>query len=1216
MKCIAICCTTALAVATAFPVDRVWVGPTSGGLWHDAQNWDPAGRMTADDVAVFRPSGSLSLTVAYDGSNYNFAKGMRFESGTTFIGHDPSVAEDDYRGYIRLTSASEGAVFTNDFHVADGAVCVISNACIAGAQKRAAIRRTGGGTMTLQGPRWGDDWGKLAGWIFEGGVTILRCEGNNQISAPIHIRSGAVLRSPCNYAFHAQETPIEIDAGGVLDLEGAGTVYMAGFRGAGALTNVATIANLSLAGGPYRISGHVYPAASRSFATLQFSARDDAQVEADWKILLADADAFSQVRVEFPSCDGAPLGFAAGVSSFNVGTIQGNDASMLTLEDEDGAPITLTATFYNPAKFRMKGSGTFLSNAEACPIAGPLVDLSGLTGTLGATVGEVTIGDGTAVNWPQTDNRLSFVCHGEGMTGGGITFMAPAAGEVVLTNRIAGTGRYTFSGGLTLLDADTDGSWWRIRDNADVTVAGGDAVVAGYGLYLYPKSKLTVRDGAVMRGPSRMPTADFRGNVLKQWAGAELNFGRTDGTLAVAAGGHLCLDAPTTSFSLTDGGVLELFSAPADVAGDWLFDGGELHLNPATLGYTFNATPSVADARLRVGPKGLTLRALPKTALHEDDTMQFVFRRPFEPSDEAEGAGGITRRGGGFFDFWHPLTIRGTFANLDGTLRLPNRVEIREATVSLFGTGDFRLGNARIEYANAIAEPFVARLGTGGRFLYDGAATIRVRAKADSPVQTLELGELTRGSEGAALYFWDADATAGVSYNDSAAGAKVTFAQTPATTADGRIDQPVFVYAGDRFDFSRYTEAEGLKAFTAYAAWETADETKTVRTPSSVTRVTADTAVGALRVDGVTSTYGSRSPLVLEAGVTLTIGHGTTPACLILNAGASWAPATIRGAGALSFGDREGVIVANNRVVTESEEFAAIHVPIVRANGLTITRAATLNAANGVALCANNSYAGPTRVFGTRVMPRAAGAFSSGVVEIGAGELQGGVLMMDVEGLTLPNAIRAAGWGARAAADDEGSVTFAKGATLAGPVEVVDEARFVARDGARGVFAGEVSGAKVWIWKGAGEICFAADNTCTGGVEVVGSTLALTDAGTAGTGDICLNGGTLVLENEEEKTVPNRICGKGCIRLAGKGAANLPALASEDGVGFSLDLAAKVATVGSLKEISAITTRRTRPTALIVADGDVTSFAGAKPANVTLYRPGEYLPSGGLIIIR
>lgn len=1209
MKCIAICCTTALAAAVAFPVERVWVGPASGGLWHDAQNWEPAGRMTADDVAVFRPSGSLSLNVAYDGSYLNYARGMRFESGTTFIGHDPSLGGDDYRGYIRLESASEGAVFTNDFHVADGAACVISNACIAGAGMRAAVRRTGGGTMTLQGQKWGDDWGKLAGWIFEGGVTILRCVGNNQISAPVRIRSGAVLRSPCDYAFHQSETPIDIDAGGVLDLDGAATVYMAGFRGAGVITNVATIARMTLAGGPYRFSGHVYPTVTRQYATVQFVVRDNALAESDWKIRLADADAFSEVRVEFPSCDGAPLGFAAGISSYNVWSIQGNDASMLALEDEDGAPITLTTTFYNPAKFRLKGAGTFLSNEGVCPIAGPLVDISGLTGTLGALSGEVAIGDGSAANWPRMDSRLSF----ESKTGGTIIFNAPADGPTVLTNRIAGTGRYDFYGCLTLLDASTDVSLWLVRDNADVTVAGGDAVVAGYGLYLNPGSKLTVRDGAVMRGTDSVPRFGFRGNVLKQTDGAELNLsGRANGTLAVATGGRLCLNVPTTNFTLKDDGILELFSALDDQAVEWLFDGGELRLNPAKLGFSFNVTPSDAGARIRVGPKGLTIRALPKTEIYTDNTMQFAVRRPFEPSDET-GAGGITRWGGGFFDFWWPLTIRGPFANLDGTLRLPNRAEIREATVPLFGTGDFRLGNARLEYANEITEPFVARLGTGGRFLFEGAATIRVRAKSDSPVQTLELGALTRGGEGAALYFWD---SAAVSYNDSAAGAKVTFTQAPATTADGRLEQPVFVYAGDRFDFARYTEAEGLKAFTAYAAWEEADETKTVRTPSSVTRVTADKAVGALRVDGVTATYGSRSPLILEDGVTLTIGHGTSPACLILNAGASWAPATIRGAGALSFGDREGVIVANNRVVTESEEFAAIHVPIVRANGLTITRAATLNAANGVALCADNSYTGPTRVFGTRVMPRAVGAFSSGVVEIGAGELQGGVLMMDVEGLTLPNAIRAAGWGARAAADDEGAITFAKDATLAGPVEIAEEARFVARAGARGVFAGTVSGAKAWIWKGAGEICFAAANTCTGGVEVVGSTLALTDAGTAGTGDICLNGGTLLLENEDEKTVPNRVCGKGCIRLAGKGAASLPALASEDGVGFSLDLAVKVATVGSLKEISAITTRRTRPTALTVADGDITSFAGVKPANVTLYRPGEYLPSGGLIIVR
>jgi len=221
-----------------------------------------------------------------------------------------------------------------------------------------------------------------------------------------------------------------------------------------------------------------------------------------------------------------------------------------------------------------------------------------------------------------------------------------------------------------------------------------------------------------------------------------------------------------------------------------------------------------------------------------------------------------------------------------------------------------------------------------------------------------------------------------------------------------------------------------------------------------------------------------------------------------------------------------------------------------------------------------------------------------------------------VEGLTVTNAIRAAGWGYRAGATNDCAITFEKNGTLSGPVEVYDEVRFSASSGKRGTFTGPVSGQKVWIWKDVGEICFAAANTCTGGVEIVGSTLVLTDAGTAGTGDIRLNGGTLVLENGAPKTVANRIYGKGKVRLAGRGAVNLPDLVSEDGVGFTLDLAARLMTINSLKEIASITTSRTAPTALIVADGDIMSYSGTLPANVTLYRPGEYHPKGFSLIIR
>lgn len=1190
--------------------EKVWIGPASGGLWNDAQNWEPAGRMTADDVAVFRPSGSLSLTVAYDGSNYNFAKGMRFESGTTFIGHDPSIAQDDYRGYIRLTSASEGAVFTNDFHVADGAACVISNACIAGAQKRAAIRRTGGGTMTLQGQKWGDDWGKLADWIFEGGVTTLRCEGNNQISAPVHIRSGAVLRSPCDYAFHAQETPIDIDAGGVLDLEGAGTVYMAGFRGAGVLTNVATIGNLSLADGPYRFAGRVYPAAPRSFATLQFLARGDATDEADWKILLADADAFSQVRVEFPSCDGAPLGFAAGIEGpFKVGAIQGNDKPYLILEDEDGNPVDLRASFTNPAKFRAKGSGSmiFTSNLTSIHKSNATTDISGLTGTLGSTGdADVNFGNGTEESWPIFDEKLSFRC--EKQDGSPFYFKAPSTKEVTIPGCISGNGTYGFYGKLTLLDINTEGAWWQVRDNADLTVAGGRAAIGGFGLYLYPGSTLTVSNGAYVGAVDKKPTYGFEGNVLKQDDGFAFNSGRALGKMVVTHGGRIVSKVPTTNLEVKDGGVLEMQHNPENVAGTWLFDDGSLNLNMADNGFTFTVLPTTPEFQVKVGPKGMTIRCLAKTNLHSEGFMRCYFGGAFTAAET--GDGGLTRRGCGFFEFWKPMTIRGTFANCDGTLRIPNQEAITDATVPLFGTGDFRLGNSRIEYHGDITNAFTARIGTNGRFIYDGAATIRVRESVNRPVQTLALGELTRGGAGAALYFWDN--TLGKTYNES--GTTVTFTEAPATTADGRIDQPVFTRTSDgTYEFASYTDGEGLKSFTNYADWADADATKTVVTPTTRTHVTADTTVGALKVRGINAVYDTDAPLWIDAGATLTVGNGTTPGCVILGRAGGWGPGKIRGAGTLSFGSREGVVLASDI----DHERVSIHTTIDGKDGVTYTCMPRLLDDNneGIEIYGNNIYAGTTHL-AMSVLPMSAGAFSTGVVEIVNGELQGGILTMDCEGLVVPNAIRAAGFGNRAGAASTGAITFCKNGTLAGSVEVYDEARVVARTGARGTFAGPISGKKVWIWKGAGEICFAAANTCTGDVEVVGSTLVLKDEGTAGTGDIRLNDGTLVLENAEAKTIANRIYGKGTVRLAGKGAANLPELVSEDGVGFTLDVATKVATINSLKEIAVITTSRTRPTVLIVADGDISSYSGTLPENVTLYRPGEYVPPGMTIIVR
>ena len=1184
--------------------EKVWIGPETGGLWRTAANWDPSGFPGADDIAVFNREGTFEIGVEPSSSPYNFLAGLKCEKGTVRIYN--TGPEGDYKNFFRLKSAAAGSVRTNDFYVAGDAYLIISNSIIANSSDRAALRKTGTGTFEWNGIGSVGDWGRISSFVAAEGVFRIRLKTTNYpIYGDVHVCDGACLKTAGNYVFG--NGSLTVERGGIYDASGY-TLYLDDFKGDGILTNITQIQNFKLNHGICRFGGHVYP--SGTIATITMLDREAAVAEDDWKMVLTSPDAFSQVWFQMGNSTGAPLGFAAGVEGpFKIGQIQGNDKPYLILEDEDGNPVDVRAYFTNSAKFRAKGSGsmTFMTGATSIYKSNATTDISELTGTLGSTgAADVNFGNGTEATWPVFDEKLSFRC--EKVNGQPIYFRAPSTQEVAIPGRISGNGTYGFYGKLTLLDMNTEGAWWQVRDNANLKVAGGRAAIGGYGLYLYTGSTLTVSNGAYVGAVDKKPSCGFDGNVLKQDDGFAFNSGRASGKMVVTGGGRIVCKVPTTNLEVKDGGILETQSNPENAAGTWLFDGGSLNLNMADSGFNFTVLPTASGFHLVVGPKGMTIRCLAKTALHSSGSMQCYFCGSFEASET--GAGGVTRLGCGFFDFWKPMAIRGTFANLDGTLRIPNKADITDATVPLFGTGDFRLGNSRIEYHGDITKAFTARFGTGGRFIYDGAAVIRVRESANRPIQTLALGKLTRGGAGAALYFWDN--TSGKTYNES--GTTVTFTEAPATTDDGRIDQPVFTRTSDgTYEFASYTAGEGLKSFTNYAAWADADATKTVVTPTTKTHVTANTAVGALKVRGIATVYDTDAPLWIDAGATLTVGNGTTPGCVILGRSGGWGPGKIRGAGTLSFGSREGVVLASNI----DHELVSIHTTIDGEAGVTYTCMPRLDDDNneGIEIYGNNVYAGTTHL-AMSVLPMSAGAFSTGVVEIVNGELQGGILTMNCEGLVLPNAIRAAGFGNRAGAASTGAITFCKDGTLAGPVEVYDEARIVARTGARGTFAGPISGEKVWIWKGKGEVCFAAANACTGDVEVVGSTLVLKDEGTAGTGDIRLNNGTLVLENSEAKTIANRIYGKGTVRLAGKGAANLPELVSEGGVGFTLDVATKIATINSLKEIASITTSRTRPTALIVADGDITSYTGELPANVTLYRPGEYVPPGMTILVR
>ena len=474
------------------------------------------------------------------------------------------------------------------------------------------------------------------------------------------------------------------------------------------------------------------------------------------------------------------------------------------------------------------------------------------------------------------------------------------------------------------------------------------------------------------------------------------------------------------------------------------------------------------------------------------------------------------------------------------------------------------------------------------------------------------------------------DQTANAEYNDG--GANLTTTVAPATDADGRVKAPVFAvarpqnYSGGHIRFASYSADVGLKAFDGETEGVGGGASKAAKVTTAKATVAEKASVAALRVDGISSIYsypaGGDAQLWISSGATLTVGDGVNPGVVILNNNRSgWCPAAIRGAGTLDFGANEGLVAYNE---TCNGFNAAIYCRIAGSGGVSIVKPITVNpSANvtdlsraSVELYGTNTWTGGTFVNGARVAPKNPLALSSGTVALGAGRMAGGELAMTVSGLELANAVKASGWGI----SERGAVNFEADGRLSGAFELCGSARVHAMNGVRGELSGVVSGGELCVhgswYDGIPEtngviVLSNQANSYTGGTYVTRTTLALKGSGAAGAGAITLDGGTLRIENDEARTVANEIRGVGRVQLASRDAVGFASLASQDGMGFTLDLGAKVTTVASLDGFSSITTGRTAPTHLVVADGNI-AFSGDVPENVTLHayayeRPGFML---------
>lgn len=1232
-----LCASVALVPLLAVCADLTWVG-SDGGEWTDPANWSSGALPTKEDTVTFDPGDVESYTVNVS-ANGNCG-GLNFVSGGDFL----LKIGSNCRIYLKTGTA--------DLFVSDGVSLTISNALVAASARATTLRKTGPGkvrfTATNGDGLTGVYWGWFKAWDFAGGVAEFDPPTTCPIRSPVTIRSGATLKCAQNYLF-SSDVAVHLEEGSILDLKGATNTYLDGFSGSGVITNVWELFSVALTNGPYLFSGRLYPDLDRlddkgkplrDFVIVKFdkqNARNPNIVTPieKYRFILGSSNAFENVIVEYPASERSPLAFAEGIGEFHVFRMNPSGLAPILLEDVSGKPISLYTDCGNLASLWTSGCGTFCFDRGygRMMTAQQMPKFTGFTGSFGTRKDRLTFGNGTAEGWVAAlppEITLFATYPGNGDTWCGLEFNAPADSTVEMANPIVGNGAYTFYGNVKTTGFDVQGGVF--HNKGDTTLSGANAHLSRYHTYFYNDTVLTVRDGAYYGGADRSVNEHY-GRPLRH---AETIFynrdSHTNRTVKVCDGGTVCWGQTVPDFTVVSkGGTFETYcgmNADRDKSITW--DGGTLRLLDYVSFYNMNADAGNGTLSHFVGANGMTIEILARHYPYNGGFHKIYFRNPVRPAAGVSSDGGVRRIGPGYLLFMAPLETRGLFDNADGTLLIRNYEAMVNASGPLFGLGDFRLGNARVEVAdsgeaeNGVTSPITARIGTGGNFVYGGAGLVSVRIKAsDDVVHSFALGNAVRDDRGT-LFIHDAAATL---------GGDVTFTSAPAMDSAGRIIAPIFTVAADVVDFASYASGK-VTQFGGYVPLANGGASSVAIANAAMT-VASSTSVAALKVKGNgslnTSSASGNSIVTISAGATLSVGDGVNPAPVILQSAGGSSVASIDGAGTLDFGTSEGVIIgcwlANGAYPVR------VRAKIAGQNGLTLAAPPTFNGSGMVVeLYGENTYSGDTVINGVQAIPKSDTAFSSGKVRIGDGALAGGCVRFETPGIRLENDFCAAGSGSRfrelgGAASQHcfGAFLFTADGEVAGNVEVYAPMRMTAYgEGVTGTFSGTISGGSIEIGSCKaglayenGRIVFTGSNTYTGGTELVSSTLVLKDGGTAGTGVVMLNEGTLEIDNSAETTVANRITGCGRIRLVGAAQVNLPNLAPDfPDEKFTLALTRRVGFISTLNGIGAIETSRSGTTRLVVADGSHETYSGSLPANVTLLSPEEYSEKGFMVIVR
>lgn len=912
-------------------------------------------------------------------------------------------------------------------------------------------------------------------------------------------------------------------------------------------------------------------------------------------------------------------------------------SAVATLELENGSLMRFSNRASAECEKIVGGGEIYLADGGILvgKALGTGTDLSGWTGTLHVEGGGVTYGDSTAAGWISLNPEAWMICSPTGIT----SFAAPADSETVISNGVYSRGAvHVYGGGLEFRNLDLDGkavnNLSTLMVDSPFRISGGRLRIGGYGLYLRQGSQFCV-SGAYVAGGD----VAYYGKV-RHPAGFTINENNNAARLVEAENGATVVTsgryAITNRFSdctvIQTGGVdcprKGNVTATADSPAVARFDGVKLLYSGRSASIVYGVRATTPGLRMQVGEKGLHIDFDSQDWYADCPSYRWCFSAPFETAPDVERDGGVLVTGGGFLDVTTPWLINGLFDCQDGVLRIYNRssdwiespLQAIGTSLPMFGSGDMRMGSSKFVVLG-VEEPMTVKLGTGGKFRFNGAATLVLRdyTSSVSAAHNFELGEIV-AEDGGALFIVD---------RQDSMGGTVKAASAPAQTADGRVVAPVVVSTAKTLCFASYDTELGFRKFSGYVEGLGGGVNSTAIVSAGPLTHASDAAVAALKVNGCYphETNDDAGVVTIAEGARLTIGDGTGVPVLLMQNDQYTSPAHIAGDGTLAFSGGKGLVVVSQP--SNGLWPSRISAKIASDNAITVMAPLNGEWGNALDMVGEQSYSGGTTVKGAIVRPCGDNSLGVGEVYLADGELGGGGLWMGVNGVKISNRIKAAGWGTRlriqsngGLGDSRGAITFTEDGEIAGDVEAYAPLRISAiGDGVSGLVSGEMSGDRVQVWNttnavGVSEVVFSGANSYTGGTEVVRSILKIEASGTVGTGDVMLDDGTLVFSNGKENvSLTNRIYGVGVVRLAGRGIVTLGSVEGQDGTGLALDVRRGTTQISSLSGFSSINAPSVGSARIVVGDDDI-SFDGAICGNVTLVKRSEWHERGFVIGIR